>query len=422
MDIKQYLNSGMPDELVNALNTELTNTDDSAKSGFVYRPYDPAGSDYDNIYVSWENLMAKLDETRSLGPRRLYFDATGTTETDGIFDSMRAAITIPDGTWDMTDVIWSSTPSSSLLGEGCSVIFSDACHIENLQKIDAECDLVLVNKSSTNIPIIIRPARAFFYLGGFVKIANNSDASSTPSNPNAKPVFGIESGGFALLQGFDKLTTLGLFTSEYGVTRPPMNPVFDINGGFLLTAALMWQENAFACTGGNGFVWALGSEGSNDSGWGNIQSWTFTDPGMATTSIFVWTVRRTRYFLDSLQFYIQPSITAAEYANPGRSPLYQPQDPTPATHYACYHNQFVNCDPTAGQVDILLPTALQSAGDVVAVKDKTGAATALSPISIMPQPGETIDGSAGPVLIETAFGCVKLVSDSYGNWMIESSM
>jgi hypothetical protein len=363
--------------------------------GLVYRPFDPAGVDYANVYVSWTNLMAAIAAQRTSGrtPIRLYFDARFSPDFDGIANSGRRCITIPNGTWDMSLVTWSGHPETDFFS-GCSIIFDEGCHIENLQTINSLSDFCLVNKSSVNVPIVFAPIGKIVSIGGWMFVANNSNPDSVPYNPNAKPVFKIADGGnFCIVANNSTLACLGL----HDLPPPSMSPLFDINGGGLIFTGLLFDANAIGNSQPDG-LFLTNNSPNNDAGFVNSQNWVFTDPGMATTTVLVENFVRARYGM-SIDF---PVVTAAE------SP------------FAAQHGHCVNADTSGGQLDVTMPTAKISRGDKVFVKDESGAA-ATHPIVISALPGETIEGAA-TYSISVANGGVTMVSNGAGRWMIESKI
>jgi hypothetical protein len=362
--------------------------------GFVYRPFDPAGVDYDNVYVSWTNLMAAIESARKRGPLRLYFDARFSPDFDGIAASGRRAITIPSGTWDMFNVIWGAHPEKDFFS-GCSIIFDEDCHIVDLQMIDSPADFVLVNRSSVNVPIVLGGPGKLLVISGYLQVANNSIPGSVPFNPTAKPIFKIEDGGgFAPLNCTSTFACLGLH-----IYSGPTTPLLDLNGGGLVLTGLLFNRDTIGASQPNSCIITIGSF-NNDSGFGNTQDWIFTDPGMATTTFLVDGDTRTRYWMDVDNVVITPAV---------------------GSPYVVKHNQCINADTTLGQLDLTMPTAKISRGDKVFIKDWAGVASPADPIVITAMPGESIEGAAS-YTISVANGGVTTVSDGQGRWMIESKI
>ena len=78
-------------------------------------------------------------------------------------------------------------------------------------------------------------------------------------------------------------------------------------------------------------------------------------------------------------------------------------------------DEVVSCT-NAGPVTVTLPIGVQ--GQLFYIKDGSGTASLVNPITINPQVGDTVDlGPSG--LIDSVFGSVSLVFDDTGsNWLV----
>lgn len=75
----------------------------------------------------------------------------------------------------------------------------------------------------------------------------------------------------------------------------------------------------------------------------------------------------------------------------------------------------IAADPSSGAVNLTLPATHQS----IRVKDKTGAASPAKPISIYPDPGSTIEGGAGPFVMNVGRQGFSLEFDTQNSdWSI----
>lgn len=66
---------------------------------------------------------------------------------------------------------------------------------------------------------------------------------------------------------------------------------------------------------------------------------------------------------------------------------------------------------------ILLPPAADYARFMVRVKDITGLASPVNPISVTPDGAETIDGAAAPFLLDNSYVAANFLSDGSEWWV-----
>jgi hypothetical protein len=80
------------------------------------------------------------------------------------------------------------------------------------------------------------------------------------------------------------------------------------------------------------------------------------------------------------------------------------------------YNQIVPVDTSGGPVPVILPPALDHAGEWIIVKDLGGAA-GISPITILTTGGDVIDVPGPPPVIGVAFGALMFHSDGVATWI-----
>lgn len=398
-----------------------------SSDGIVFRPYSPIPS-HANVYTTLDEVIAILAATSTLGIRNLYFDFKG-SPTFGPPSYGQPSWMMPDGKFDMTNVVWKDIPSNSIGFEGGNTLFfSDNCHVRNLSKIDGS-SLIIMNISTTNTPIELDSGCAKLHLSGFVMFCNDSIAEYHP-NPGANPVIKYaEPGVFYEIYSDSAQVMLGLYgqgPQTYQDTNTPPPPVLDLNGTFSI---LRCQFNTQAVTSSVPGAFLTLERISDEIGCGfNIQDWEFVNPGNIT--LFCSNMTRVGYWNDNNQGTVVGSplgygvISSSTYSITPRSGQYQPYPPANATHYLAIHNQIIFCDPTlSGAGDKLvieLPTSKVVNGEVIRIVDTTGQASVLSPIIVNAKAGEFIIDGAGPaasIMLTTPWVSKEFVCNALGQWI-----
>lgn len=171
------------------------NTGGSGSSSGSVFIFQPGGTATENIYTSWSDLVAAVNSENGLR----------TIQMDDSFSS----ITIPAGTWDMTDVEWVGNfaiPSPPII-----VTVSDGVTLPNLARIS----LLDIRYTGTTAPCID-------YSNGVVNYLWLHQ--STIRSLGTMPFLSVSVGGTALV--LQLLTLSGLFTGS--------TPCIDLNGvGFM---------------------------------------------------------------------------------------------------------------------------------------------------------------------------------------------
>jgi len=395
--------------------------------GIVFRPYSPIPS-HGNVYTTWAEVIAVLAATATLGNRSLYFDFEG-SPTFGPPSYGSPSWMMPDGTWDMRNVVWKDIPNNSIgFDGGNTLFFSDDCHVKNLSKVDGS-SLIIMNISTTNTPIELDGGCSRLHLSGFVMFCNDSIAEYNP-NPNAKPVIKYaDPGAFYQIYSDSSQVMLGLYgqgPETFQDTNTPPPPVLDLNGSF---SFLRCQFNTKAVTSSVPGATVVIERVSDEIACGfHVQDWEFVNP--ANITAICTNMTRVSYWTDNNQGPLGPfargygNISASAYTEDPRSGQYQPYPPADATHYLAMHNQVIFCDPTlsAGgdHLVIELPTAKVANGEVIKIVDTTGAASALSPIVVNAKAGEFIIDGAAPaasISLITPWVSKEFICNALGEWI-----
>jgi hypothetical protein len=401
MDISQYF-SGMPDEIKNAFQAELDSAD-TLWSVFVFRPSDPGGQ-RQNVYTSWTDLMAALDETRENGIRHLQWDLSF---HDNSFD-------IPPGTWNFTDVKWTDTMRKGrggLFNATQSIFAGDDVIIENLSYVEFDGS-ELVCTSETTVPMTFSQDWHQLWIGGC-----SGQMYSVSSKPLIRlgatlcpPISEEDPGGAFFLyesaiMGTTGLSTFGSVYSGYDFTTPAVDLM-----GRGIGLVCNWERNMFmnSCTYASGaYIEAYMTVPSFGAGsFGPLPTDDFksgNDHNYASTlDVSLVTFNLSRYCY-AAGFSTRPDL--ATPVNPTKWPL-------PNGFHVGY-GSVTNCDTTDGPLDVFLPLANPNFGAQVLIVDSVGAAGVGNEIIIHARAGETINGAA-TYTIDTARGSVMLVSVAEG--------
>lgn len=115
---------------------------------FVFRPFDPEG-DRENVYTTWTTLYTALIQSQFRGLRYLFWDTRYCPISPSINNYGRV-FTIPAGTWDMRDVVWTNDPN----GGGDAIKFTNRAFVEGLTRIEGY-SLAIFNDSVVSSPFVI---------------------------------------------------------------------------------------------------------------------------------------------------------------------------------------------------------------------------------------------------------------------------
>lgn len=397
--------------------------------GIVFRPYSDIPS-HDNVFTTWDEVVAVLAATATQGVRSLYFDFINSPDF-GPPSYGSPSWTMPDGEWDMRNVVWKDIPNNSVGFDGGNCLtFSDNCTVKNLSKVVGS-SLIIMNTSTTNTPILMDAACSRLHLSGFVMFCN--DSLDWHPNLDAKPVIKYtDPNAFYQIYSDSAQVMLGLYgqgPQTFQDTNTPPPPILDLNGTF---SFLRCQFNTKAVNSSVPGAKVIIERVSDEIACGfGIQNWEFVNPENITAVSANMT--RVSYWTDNNQGPDGPSATgygnvsAAAYTQEPRSGQYQPYPPAAATHYLALHNQVIFCDPTpdgANTLVIELPTAKVANGEVIKIVDATGAASPASPITINAKAGEFIINGAPPAAsttITVAYGRLELICNALGQWIATAS-
>lgn len=334
---------------------------------FVFRPGGVAG---DGVYTTWATLYADLVQVTSRGMVYLEFD-----------DRLSSPCTIPVGTWDMTNVVWTNTVENPPiqpvtlvdLADGASIVLTApvaALRIEGYG-LQIRCDRVGPVAPFVGVNLV---------LDGFgVRLFNTSAL--------ALPMWEGTGANALLITGSCARAQIG-----NGQGSPPVPaPLIDVAGGVLgiSAAAGLLFDNALTDTVGGGFIFTRAFDDAFNGGGGADTTYTFPDL-VAGGGVFDGSAVEHRD-----RFLVDPTLAVETWES--------------------FINEFVRGDTTTDPLTVTAPPA-SCPGDRFAVKDFTGNA-AVNAITIVPQGTDTVE--AGTI---TTNSQTKIwVSDGQGTWMLASS-
>ena len=358
--------------------------------------YQPGGVQEGNVYTDWATLVTALSSIESA--KVLQFD-----------DTFVSPAVIPPGVWDMTDVEWFGLYEEDT-GDLVQVEVSDGASFPNLRQISGK--LNVINLNNTTAPVVVLPTgapnRVFFQLG-FGPMGDNPQIL----NSGAAPFF--DASGLLAGQAF-VLRMAGQISGSSPAIQFGASPgTMALNlGGARIDANMIAGTNAAAVmnigytTGAVAFaqqqLWA-----------GRIQRGRPDSQQAATARGFT-------PFFRTLLFPPRFNHQQAVPTPPSTVPL------TPATGQG--HNVTMRFNaaagviaqtlpiiravaPPIGSVPNVTPGVLDSDGMIVIVREFSG----VNGVSLLPSPGETIEGGPGPLLVPPG-GSRILQSDGVADWRI----
>lgn len=354
--------------------------------------FDAGANPGGNVYSTFVDAYAAIVANRGKGKVNLEFDARfSTTVLPELAGNSGRVCPVPAGTWDMTDVEWTSHAGQhQIFGLGSEklpgqILMEDGAIVQNLQRIFGQ-DMYIYAKDNA-VPCFEIAESQFLHLDGwevrFSTVTAGTAPMITARNPDGSlpVVVGIVStsnyfGGI----GDDRLSTVSSFVC--------VAPIIEVPAGVFFACPLEsgnFYDNML--TGGGFFLNFYGANVYGFMGQGS-PGVTFSNPAFTGTVANLF---------------------------PLKSSAMKIEDPVDADVTAVYSqlHQIITDAPHT----VTLPPAGPRKGEPVLVKDVSGAGASVNAISVATVGGDTIDGAAGPDSLTTDRICQKYVSDGGTNWV-----
>jgi hypothetical protein len=326
----------------------------------VFRPGDPDGT-HANVFTTWQGAYDAISRARDLGQAYLEFD-----------DRFSTPCHVPAGTWDMTNIYWTSvtySPSTAVeLDDGASIT------TRTVLTIVGDTMRVISNRKGPVAPLV----GVNMLLAGVRTRLLNTDPAALPMvvhDPNTAVT------NYIVISGKTALGGLG-----DGPRLPA--PLIDVRGGpFILAGGHGFaSNNAFTDThGGGNVLFRVLSDGFTGAAFGAEPAYDF--PALVAGG-------------GHLNF----SVESRE--------RYSVKNPVTAATYNAVYNELVMADSSAVAVTVNAPRANPAKGERLVVKDVGGNA-ATNHITVAGTGGDTVEDAT--IVIN---GQAKTwVSDGAGKWM-----